>query len=231
MNVIQNVIYFILSIQEKFLRARLNKTLGVQRVSKRKKLYRDGCLLDINSLAEQEKNQMEEELSLLLKQTNYEPEKLLEYVEKQGTKVYYIKNPKHLYSIGENEGFIYPQNGAKALYFALLTGQKFTLKTDEMFVLSRGQINKFYFVYHLYNWYAYKHGISGMDSESIALLNKYLFNASDEEIGKLQLADIYKLKDAIKQDKASVEFVIKLCRNLEGSQKAFEKLTDGGTNI
>ena len=100
-----------------------------------------------------------------------------------------------------------------------------------MFVLSKGKINKFYFVYHLYNWYAYKHGISGMDSESIALLNKYLFNASDEDLGKLQLADIYKLKDAIKQDKASVEFVIKLCRNLEGSQKAFEKLTDGGTNI
>lgn len=231
MNIIQNIIYYVLSVQEKFLRARLNRTLGIKERGKRKRVSGNGYLLDLNSIAEQEKNKMEEELSLLLRQTNYEPEKILEYIEKQGTKVYYITNPKYLYSAGENEGFIYPQKGTKALYFALLTGQNFKLKTEEMFVMSKGTINKFCFVYHLYNWYAYKHGISGMDSESITMLNKYLFNATDEEIGKLQLEDIYKLKDAIRQDKASIEFVIKLCKDLEGAQKAFGKLTEGGTNI
>jgi len=114
---------------------------------------------------------------------------------------------------------------------SLLTGRNFVLKTDEMFILSKGNINKFYFIYHLYNWYAYKHGISGVDSDSVFMLNKYLFNATDEEINKLPLADIYKLKDAIKQDKDAIEFVFKLCKDLEGAKNAFLKLTENGTSI
>lgn len=231
MRIVKDIIYSVLALQEKFLRAKLNKTLGVKNSSKRKKFFQDGCLLSLESIADEEKNKMEEELTLLLKQTNYEPEKLLDYIKKQGTSVYYIDNAKSLYSIGENEGFVYPQKGGKALYLSLLVGLGFKFKTDEMFVLSKGEINKFYFIYHLYNWYAFKHGISGMDSDSINMLNKYLFNAADEDINKLQLAEIYKLKDAIKQDKASIEFVFKLCRDLEGAKNALNKLKDSGANL
>ena len=63
---------------------------------------------------------MEEELRLILKQANYEPTRILEYIQTQGTMVYYIKNPNSLYSIHENEGFIYPQTGLKALYLNLI---------------------------------------------------------------------------------------------------------------
>ena len=231
MDFVKNIIYFILNLQEKVLRARLKNTIGAKNNSKRKKYFQNGCLLSLESVAYEEKNKMEGELSLILKQANYEPEKLLEYIKLKGTGVYYIKNPKLLYSIGENEGFIYPQDSLKAAYLSLLTGRNFVLKTDEMFILSKGNINKFYFIYHFYNWYAYKHGISGMDSDSIFMLNKYLFNATDEEINKLQLADIYKLKDAIKQDKAAIEFVFNLCKDIEGAKKAFSKLTEDGTSI
>ena len=231
MDFVKNIIFFILNLQEKVLRARLRNTINAKNNSKRKKYFQNGCLLSLESVADEEKNKMEGELSLILKQADYEPEKLLEYIKLKGTGVYYIKNPKLLYSIGENEGFIYPQDGLKAAYLSMLTGKNFVLKTDEMFILSRGNINKFYFIYHLYNWYAYKHGISGMDADSIFMLNKYLFNATDEEINKLQLADIYKLKDAIKQDKAAIEFVFKLCKDIEGAKKAFSKLTENGTSI
>lgn len=231
MNFIKDIIYAILALQEKILRARLNKTLGVTQKSGRKKVFQNGCVLSLDTLADSEKNKMEEELSLILKQLDFEPEKLLDYVAKHGTRVFYIKNPHSLYSIGENEGFIYPQKGCKALYISLLTNSGFRFKTDEMFILSKGQINKFYFVYHFYNWFAFQRKISGMDSESLAILNKFLFNSTEEDFKKLQLSDIYKLKDAIKQDKASIDFVLKLCRELEGAQKAFEKLTDSGASI
>jgi hypothetical protein len=231
MDFVKNIIYFILNLQEKILRARLKNTINAKNNSKRKKYFQDGCLLSLESVADEEKNKMEGELSLILKQADYEPEKLLEYIKLKGTGVYYIKNPKALYSVGENEGFIYPQDGLKAAYLSLLTGRNFVLKTDEMFILSKGNINKFYFIYHLYNWYAYKHGISGVDSDSVFMLNKYLFNATDEEINKLPLADIYKLKDAIKQDKDAIEFVFKLCKDLEGAKNAFLKLTENGTSI
>ena len=108
-----------------------------------------------------------------------------------------------------------------------ISGTKTALKTDEMFVLSKGEINKYYFIYHFYNWFAFKHGIAGMDSESQKLLKKYLLENSDTK--ELQLADIYKLKDAIKQDKASIEFVVKLCRNYDGAKQALDKMKNDGS--
>ena len=96
-----------------------------------------------------------------------------------------------------------------------------------MFVLSKGNINKYYFIYHFYNWFAFKHNIAGLDNESQRLLKKYLFETSDTK--DLQLADIYKLKDAIRQDKAAIEFVIKLCRNSDGTKQALRKMQNEGS--
>ena len=231
MGIIKNLIYFLLTIQERILLKSLDKTINTKNHSQKKKYYGNGVFLTLETLADEKKSQIEEEMSLILKNSNYEPEKILEYIKGQGTKVYYIKDAKMLYSVGENEGFIYPQKGAKALYFNLLINKSFGLKTDEMFVLSKGEINKFYFIYHFYNWYAYKHGIFGVDSESISMLNKFLFCATEEEVNKLQLSDIYKLKDAIAQDKASIEFVLKLCKDIEGTKKAFDKLREDGASL
>ena len=100
-----------------------------------------------------------------------------------------------------------------------------------MFILTRGEINKYYFIYHLYNWYAYKHNIEGLDTESQELLKKYLFNPTEEDFSKLQLADIFKLKDAIRQDKAAIEFVFKLCQKYESTKKALNKLKDNGISL
>lgn len=225
---LKKIIYGILSIQEKILKYQLSKTLGVKNKSKRKRHYLAGCTLDLNALADCEKQKLEEEIVLLLKKYNYEPLELLKYIEKQGTKVFFIdKASKLLNPIGENEGFIYPAKGSLAMYLSLATSKKPALKTDEMFVLSKGEINKYYFIYHFYNWFAFKHGIAGMDSESQKLLKKYLFENSDTK--ELQLADIYKLKDAIKQDKASIEFVVKLCRNYDGAKQALDKMKNDGS--
>lgn len=231
MSFFKNIVYLVLSIQEKMLTKSLNRTLGIKNNSKRKKYYTNGCLLSLETLAESEKQKMEAELSLILKTYNYEPKDVLNYIKSHNTNVFYIDNPKSLHSIGENEGFIYPQKGARALYLSLLTSRTFALHTEEMFILSKGEINKYYFIYHFYNWYSFKHGVAGMDSESQELLKKYMFDATEEDMSKLQLADIYKLKDAIKQDKASIEFVFKLCREYEGAKQALDKLKSGGSNI
>lgn len=225
---LKNLIYFLLSLQEKILKYRLSKTLGVKNTSKRKRHYSNGCTLDLNSMAELEKQQLEDEINLILKQYNYEPKKILEYIEAQGTKVYFVeKASKLLNPIGENEGFISPATGSLALYLSLATEKKPSFKTNEMFILSKGEINKYYFIYHFYNWFAFKHNIAGLDAESQKLLKKYLFGEGDTK--ELQLAEIYKLKDAIKQDKASIEFVVKLCRNYDGAKQALDKMKNDGS--
>ena len=69
-----------------------------------------------------------------------------------------------------------------------------------------------------------------MERESQELLKKYLFTDSDTK--ELQLDEIFKLKDAIKQDKASIEFVVKLCRNYYGTKQALKKMqTDGSAKL
>ncbi len=228
---LKNIIYWVLSIQEKILKHRLSKTLGVKNTSKRKRHYSNGCTLDLNTMADIEKQQLEDEINLILKKYNYEPKEILNYVENQGTKVYFIDNASKLLNpIGENEGFIHPASGSLALYLSLAVQKQPKLKTDEMFILSKGEINKYYFLYHFYNWFAYKHGIAGLDADSQKLLKKYLYGENDTK--ELQLSDIYKLKDAIKQDKASIEFVIKLCRNYDGAKQALNKMkNDGSANL
>ena len=228
MKLLKNIIYNILSVQETILRRRLSATIGAKHLSKRKRRYSNGCTLDLNSMAEAEKQKLEEEMNLILKKYDYEPEKILEYIKNQGTGVYYLeKASSKLNPIGENEGFIYPISGLKALYISSLVTKKLALKTDEMFVLSIGEINKYYFIYHFYNWYAYKHNISGMDRASQELLKKYLFSNADMK--QLQLSEIYQLRDAIKQDKASIEFVVRLCREYDGTKQALNKIKNEGS--
>ena len=228
MKLLKNFIYNLLSIQEKILRFRLTKTIGIKSNSKHKRHYSNGCTLDLNSIAEVERQRLEDELSNILKTYEYEPTKILNYVKTQGTDVIYVKDAKYLLNpIGENEGFIYPSKGTKALYLSLAVYKKITFKTNEMFILSEGDINKYYFIYHLYNWFAFKHNIEGLDTESQELLKKYLFTDADTK--ELQLEEIYKLKDAIRQDKASLEFVIKLCRNYDGAKQALSKMRNEGS--
>lgn len=231
MKIFKDFIYFIFSLQEKMLYKKLSKTIGVKNGSKRKKFYTSGCMLSLDNLADSEKQKMEEDITDILKSVNFDPNNILNYIKLKGTKISYIENEKALNSIGENAGFIYPQKGPKAIALSLLLGEGFKTECEEQFILTKGELNTYYFIYHFYNWYAYKHGISGIDSNSQKLLNKYLFCADDEEISKLQLADIYKLKDAIKQDKSAIEFVFKLCQASEGAKKALEKLKNEGTQI
>ena len=225
---LKNIIYWFLSVQEKILKHRLSKTLGVKNASKRKRHYTNGCTLDLNTMADIEKQKLEDEINLILKKYNYEPKEILNYIRNQGTKIYFVDNASKLLNpIGENEGFIYPASGSLALYLSLAAEKKPRLKTDEMFVLSKGEINKYYFIYHFYNWFAFKHGIAGMDANSQKLLKKYLY--SGVETKELQLSEIYQLKDAIKQDKASIEFVVKLCRNYDGAKQALDKMKNNGS--
>lgn len=228
MRFLKNIIYTILELQEHFLRFRLSKTIGVKTNSKSKRHFSQGCTLDLNSMAEVERQELEDRLTNILKTYEYNPVRILEYVKSQGTDVKYFKEAKKILNpIGECEGFIYPARGTKALYLSLAIDKKIALKTPEMFVLAEGEINKYYFIYHLYNWFAFKNNIAGMDSESQELLKKYIFPESD--IKELQLAEIYKLKDAIMQDKASLEFVIKLCRNYDGAKQALDKIKNEGS--
>ena len=230
MEIFKSFIYFILSIQEKFLAKKLEKTIGIKNKQKNKKIYSQGCFVNLESIAESEKIKMEEELELILKSSNYNPDKVLKYIEAHNTPIYYISN-KHLLNIfGEDDGFIYPQTGLKAMLLSILVQKIPSLKTSEMFILIKDkQLNNYNFIYHFYNWYAFEHGIYGIDNDAQKLLKTYL--ETDADIQKLQLSEIYKLQNAISQDRAAINFVVNLCKKYDASQKALKKIKDGGASI
>ena len=58
MKIFKRIVYFILSVQEKILTQRLNRTIGVKTASKHKKYYAGGCLVTLDSLAVAEKQKM-----------------------------------------------------------------------------------------------------------------------------------------------------------------------------
>ena len=67
MQIFKKLLYNILAIQEKLLRAQLSKTIGVKNNSKKKRHYFGGCTIDLSTLAENEKQKLEEEMTLILK--------------------------------------------------------------------------------------------------------------------------------------------------------------------
>ena len=65
------------------------------------------------------------------------PEKLLEYIEAQGTKVYRVKNAAALLeNIQEHPGFITELEGPKAMYINTLTGRGVGVTSPAMFIIS-----------------------------------------------------------------------------------------------
>jgi hypothetical protein len=80
MSFIKNIVYFVLSFQEKMLVRNLSRTLGVKTTSKRKSHYSSGCFLSLDTLAESDKQKMEEELELILKSASYNPIEVLKYI-------------------------------------------------------------------------------------------------------------------------------------------------------
>ena len=66
MNIIKDFVYLILTIQEKLLLKKLHKTIGVKNGSKIKHFWGNSCLINLNSIAEADKQKMEEELDAKL---------------------------------------------------------------------------------------------------------------------------------------------------------------------
>ena len=171
---------------------------------------------------------MKEKVKALVKKNIKTPEKLLEYVEKSGTKV--IKNPyadKILSYVKEEEGFIVPKCGLEALYLNLLLNKKISLKTPEMFVLRDLPLNIYVMSHQFHKWYSYKMKLPGYDSAAQENFKRVFEFSDPNKVQQLSYQDIMSLKDAIRRDVDAIEFVLELSREQEGSKKSLEKIKSG----
>lgn len=235
---IKKLTEWIFSCQEKYYAKKYKKYLENVKFSSSsstsKTHYRAGIKLFLNSKTEQNKKKRDDEVKEIVTKNIKHPEKLLEYIQENGTKVF--KTPfadKLLKLAGEEEGFITPTTGINAFILNLVLEHKIAFKTEPMFVLRDMPVNIYVMTHQFHKWYSYKMGLPGFDEDAQQKFKKIWEYEIDENVQLLSFEEIVSLKEAINRDIEAIDFVTKLAKESEGAKKVFKNIKEKGseTNI
>ena len=235
---VKRIVNYILNRRKKRLEQTLNKLKPKTYTNSTTKTHVNASeTMILSTQTEKILEAMDAEVKNIVKSCLTNPELLLKFVEQQGTPVYKIPYAdKILSKINEEEGFITPLNGLKALYLNFMTGilaQKklhISLKSREMFILRNGDINIYYMLHQFHKWYGFKKNLPGYDEKSQELFKENLDNMSDTK--EMTVEEILALKEAIARDAQAADFVINLAKESSGAKKALDKIkNDGGADI
>lgn len=239
-NFVEKIISHILERRRLKLLMTLDKLRTTSYVSGSKKTHFDGNVtLTFSAEAQKTSEMIDEQVRTIVIPCLSQPEKLLEFVAEQGTKVYRFSFANKILNIfKEEDGFIAPFCGGKAFllnFLVVLFMEKklsFSFKTKPMFVLGNGDLNIYFLLHQFHKWYAYKSGLAGFDEKAQSLFKMNLSPANDEQMKNLSVENILALKEAIARDAAASDFVIKLSKEFEGAKNALNKIkNDGGAQV
>lgn len=232
-NLLRKLLYYMLSIQERALYLRLDKSLKSSYKNKTSKTILSATEhMTLNSQTEKNKELVRKNVEDIVKNCGNNPDKLLEYINAAGTKVYRINNAdKILKAIGEEEGLICELKGLKALYLNLFTDSKFSFKGRTVFVLNRGKIEPLYILHQFYKWYSLKMNLPGFDYKAQQNFKKYLKNVNDKSLNRLSTEDTLALTEAVARDQEATDFALSFARKTEGAQNVRKKMSQGGADI
>ena len=233
MNLLQRGFYFFLQIQERALTKKLNKHLkAYSSNSTSKTVMSTGVTMTLQAETEKNKELVKKNVTDIVKGCNNDPNKLLAYVESKGTKVIKLDNAdKLLYAIKEEEGLVTELTGLEALYINIITNSGFSFKSEPMFIMRNGDIDKYYMAHQFYKWYAMKMNLPGFDFISQKLFKIYL-NSDEPILSNLNLDEMVGLKEAIDRDQEATNFALEIAKSKEGSKKVLDKMkNDGGANV
>ena len=229
---LKNLVYLLLAMQEKFIKGRQKNMLNKLKKNSSKVVLTGSCSLNFSAKTEENKKKLEHNITSILNKYENMPEKILSYIEKNGTKVIRKKNAeKVLDIIREEQGYLRELHGVKAFILNVWLFKKLGLKTQSMFLLTEGDLDKYLVIHQFYKWYAMKLDMPGFDFQSQENFRKYLDENSCLNLNNLDIDDIIGLKEAIARDVDAIDFVQNIAKQIDGSKNAMKKLTDGGTSV
>ena len=205
-----------------------------------KRMVTSCCSLNLSAETEAKKKALHEKLKALVKKYINTPEKLIQYLKAQGVVIY--KMPfaeKILTSLGEEEGFIIPLKGFKALVLNFFVGLlcegriKISTKTLPMMVFDKKVVEIYTIARAAYKYYGFKNEMPGYDYQSQTVF-KRVYNkrkSSVSPFASCSIQDMYACKEAIARDIESINFTIELSVEYENSKKALKKLKENSANI
>lgn len=191
------------------------------------------CTLKLSTETEKNKKEINENLKKIIKKYINSPEKLMQYMQLKGMKVYKFRNASKILSrIGEEEGFLTPLKGYKALILNLIIGILFEKKlnisfyTKEMFIFNVDFVEIYTIARALHKYYGFKKDLPGFDYKSQEtfkkVYNKSLNNTSP--LSNCSIKEMYACKEALARDLESINFTIELSAEYERSKKMLEKI-------
>ncbi len=183
--------------------------------------------MTLNSKFRDERREIDKQIRDIVKKNIKTPERLLEFIEQNGTKVHKVKfADKLLRFVGEEEGFILPRKGFEALCLNLALESKFSFKTKEMFVLRDLPINVYVMSHQFHKWFGFIMNLPGFDARAVELFREVCEN-NYRAPKNLKYSDIMSLKEALRRDIEAIDFVVNLSKENEKSQEALESIKNG----
>ncbi len=187
------------------------------------------CTLKLSSKTEQIKKEIDEELKAKLKKYVNAPEKLIQYLQLKGIKLYRIKNAeKFLMLFNEEEGFISPLRGYKAIILNLILNKSFGLTTKEFMVFDCENVEIYTIARAIYKYYGFKRNLPGYDYHSQEIFKKLYGSKKDAPnvISNFSAKEVLSCKEALARDVESINFTIALSVEYEKAKKALKKIKE-----
>lgn len=234
-----NFLKEIQNLYKKFLISKRNKIKAKNvffKSSTTKRSMTSYCTLKLSAETERKKQEINEHLKVLIKKYMNSPEKLIQYMQLKGYKVYKFRNADKLLSkFGEEEGFITPLKGFKAFVINFVIGILFEQKikisfsTKEMFIFNVGATEIYTIARALHKYYGFKNELPGFDYKSQEVFKKVYQNSKLSNVSPFAsctINDMYACKEAIARDLESINFTVQLSVEYERSKKALQKLKE-----
>lgn len=217
----KNTSLFFLRLQEQFITMRLSFFLN-----KNKKHLKSTVV--IAAEIENKKKELNQEIKNLLKNFKNNTDLILNYIQKNGTKVYKLSNAKEILAkFGEEMGLLPAYSGIKALVINFVFFKNISFKTESIFIVDKNDADIYYLIQQFHRWYFMKNGFPGFDEKAQQLLKAVNKGNEDKVISKLKPYEFELLNDAIARDVESITFVEQYARETAGSKKALEKIKNG----
>lgn len=222
MNIFQRIAYFFMSQKEKSLSKKLNKHFETSATnSTSKTVISTAYTMTLNSVTQKNIELVKTTVTGMVKQFNYHPGKLLDFVIAKGTPVIKIKDAtKKLAKIKLNQGFIGEITGLDAIYLGFITGLNMGMSTVPIIAIEDGKLETTFIIHEFYKWFSYYKGLPGFDKVSQELFRASL--AGTLNMKSLTLKQMTGLREAINRDQEATDFALLIVREFEAAKKIQE---------
>lgn len=224
--------YFLYRIFDKykqFLKRRKKIIPTSFRSSTTKHSITECCSLKFSVKTEELKEEIYKELKTKIKKYINTPEKLLQYLKLKGINIYKLKNASNILAkLGEEEGFITPLKGFKAIVLNIILNKKLGFSTKEMMIFDSDKTEVYTIARALYKFSGFKKNLPGYDYKSQEIFKKIYSkrNNTSSALENCSIKDILACKEALARDMESIKFTVELSMEYENAKKALMKLKE-----